>query len=173
MRGLVTAGRSFRLERFRWSSRSFRAKSILVLGGLGRLFAELGYHAARALDHPPRSVLPKFVTSVISKRVGGKTYYYLATSARVDGKPRIVSQKYLGTAADIEAAMDGAVCMPSRTRHLAFGDLAATWAVIEKLEVVGIIDRVSGGRRADAGASVGASTGQHPADRAALPRPTR
>ena len=93
---------------------------------------------------------------MISKRVGGKTYYYLATSARVDGKPRIVNQKYLGTAADIEAAMDGAVSMPSRTRHLAFGDLAATWAVIEKLEVVGIIDRVSGGRRADAGASVGA-----------------
>ena len=96
------------------------------------------------------------MASVISKRVGGKTYYYLATSARVDGKPRIVSQKYLGTAADIEAAMDGAVSMPSRTRHLAFGDLAATWAVIKKLEVVGIIDRVSGGRRADAGASVGA-----------------
>jgi hypothetical protein len=63
----------------------------------------------RVLDHPSRSVLPKFVASVISKRVGGKTYYYLATSARVDGKPRIVNQKYLGTAADIEAAMDGAV----------------------------------------------------------------
>jgi hypothetical protein len=65
------------------------------------------------------------VASVIGKRVGGKTYYYPATSARVDGKPRIVSQKYLGTAAEIEAAMDGAVSMPSRTRHLAFGDLAA------------------------------------------------
>jgi hypothetical protein len=95
------------------------------------------------------------VSSVISKRVGGKTYYYLATSARVDGKPRIVDQKYLGTAAEIEAAMAGAVSMPSRTRHLAFGDLAATWAVIEKLEVIDIIDEVTGGRRADAGASVG------------------
>jgi len=95
------------------------------------------------------------VSSVIGKRVGGKTYYYLATSARVDGKPRIVDQKYLGTAAEIEAAMAGAVSMPSRTRHLAFGDLAATWAVIEKLEVIDIIDEVTGGRRADAGASVG------------------
>jgi transposase len=95
------------------------------------------------------------VSSVISKRVGGKTYYYLATAARVDGKPRIVDQKYLGTAAEIEAAMAGAVSMPSRTRHLAFGDLAATWAVIEKLEVIDIIDEVAGGRRADAGASVG------------------
>ena len=110
------------------------------------------------------------MASVISKRVGGKTYYYLATSARVDGKPRIVSQKYLGTAADIEAAMDGAVSMPSRTRHLAFGDLAATWAVIEKLEVVGIIDRVSGGRRADAGASVGAYLALAAMNRVVAPR---
>src|SRR5207302_5248996 len=85
----------------------------------------------------------------------GKTYYYLATSARVDGKPRIVEQKYLGTAAEIEAAMAGAVSMPSRTRHLGFGDLAAAWSVIEKLEVVDIIDDVAGGRRVDAGASVG------------------
>ena len=48
------------------------------------------------LDYPSWCVLPKFVSSVISKRVGGKTYYYLATSARVDGNPRIVDQKYLG-----------------------------------------------------------------------------
>lgn len=95
------------------------------------------------------------MTSVISKVINGKTYYYLATSARVGGKPRIVDQKYLGSAEQIEAAMDGAVSMPSRTRHLAFGDLAAAWAVIEKLGVVGIIDEVSGGRRSDAGASVG------------------
>ena len=92
---------------------------------------------------------------MISKRVGGKTYYYLATSARVDGNPRIVDQKYLGTAAEIEAAMAGAVSLPSRTRHLVFGDLAATWAVVEKLGVIDIIDEVTGGRRADAGASVG------------------
>lgn len=92
---------------------------------------------------------------MISKRVSGKTYYYLATSARVDGKPRIVDQKYLGTAAEIEAAMAGATSVPSRTRHLAFGDLAATWAVIEKLGVIDTVDEVTGGRRADAGASVG------------------
>ncbi len=87
--------------------------------------------------------------------INGKPYYYLAVSARVDGKPRIVDQKYLGTAEDIEAAMAGATAMPSRTRHLGFGDLAATWAVIEKLRVVEIVDEVVGGRRSDAGASVG------------------
>ncbi|MQA17735.1 MAG: transposase, partial [Pseudonocardiaceae bacterium] len=92
---------------------------------------------------------------MISKRISGQTYYYLAVSARVDGKPRIVEQKYLGSAEDIDAAMFGATVMPSRTRHLKFGDLAATWGVIEQLGVVEIIDEVVGGRRTDAGASVG------------------
>ncbi|HEV8561923.1 MAG TPA: IS1634 family transposase [Actinophytocola sp.] len=95
------------------------------------------------------------MASVISKVINGKPYYYLAVSARVDGKPRIVQQKYLGSAEDIDAAMSGATALPSRTRHLAFGDLAAAWAVIERLGVVAIIDGVVGGRRADAGASVG------------------
>jgi transposase len=93
--------------------------------------------------------------SVISKTIKGNTYYYLATSARVEGKPRIVEQTYLGTAADIAAAMAGATRMPARTKHLAFGDLAAAWSVIEKLGVVEIVDEVAGPRRADAGASVG------------------
>lgn len=79
----------------------------------------------------------------------------MATSARAAGKPRIVEQKYLGTAADIEAAMAGATRNPARTRHLAFGDLAATWQVLEWLDVAGVVDAVVGDRRADAGASVG------------------
>lgn len=95
------------------------------------------------------------MASVISKMINGKPYYYLAVSARVGGKPRIVEQKYLGSAEDIDAAMSGATALPSRTRHLAFGDLAAAWGVIEKLGVVEIVDEVIGARRADAGASVG------------------
>jgi hypothetical protein len=47
----------------------------------------------------------KVVASVISKKINGKIYYYLVVSARVDGKPRIVEQKYLGTAEDIAAAL--------------------------------------------------------------------
>jgi transposase len=95
------------------------------------------------------------MSSVISKTIKGNTYYYLATSARVDGKPRIVEQTYLGTAAEIAQAMAGATRMPARTKHLAFGDLAAAWSVIEKLGVVDIVEEVVGPRRADAGASVG------------------
>jgi len=95
------------------------------------------------------------VASVISKKIKGNTYYYLATSARVEGKPRIVEQTYLGTAAEIAGAMAGATRMPTRSQHLAFGDLAAAWNVVEKLGVVEIADEVAGPRRADAGASVG------------------
>jgi transposase len=95
------------------------------------------------------------MSSLIGKRIGGQTYYYLREVARVGGKPKIVSQRYLGKAEDIAAAMEGATALPERTRHLAFGDVAAAWSVIEALGVAGIIDEVTGSRRADAGASVG------------------
>src|SRR6266705_3570278 len=95
------------------------------------------------------------MASVVGKTIKGNTYYYLATSARVEGKPRIAEQTYLVTAAEIAQAMAGATRMPTRSSHLAFGDLAAAWHVIEKLGVVEIVDEVAGPRRADAGASVG------------------
>ena len=34
------------------------------------------------------------VSSIIKKRRGGSTYLYAATSARVQGRPRIVEQVY-------------------------------------------------------------------------------
>ena len=42
-------------------------------------------------------VLP-YMASIIGKKKGNKTYYYVATSGRVDGNPRITHQTYLGTA---------------------------------------------------------------------------
>jgi transposase len=95
------------------------------------------------------------MSSLIGKRIGGQTYYYLREVARVGGKPKIVSQRYLGKAGDIAAAMGGAAVLPERTRHLAFGDVAAAWSVIERLGVAQIIDEVTGSRRADAAASAG------------------
>src|SRR5436190_18155516 len=95
------------------------------------------------------------MSSLIGKRIKGQTYYYLREVARVGGKPKIVSQRYLGKAADIEAAIDGAAAVPERTRHLAFGDVAAVWSMLARLGVAGIIDEVVGPRRSDASASVG------------------
>ena len=96
------------------------------------------------------------MASVIEKRrKDGRTYYYLVESARVDGKPRIVSQQYLGSAAEVAEKLAGAQAgTPIRSQHKRFGDLAAVWSVLERLGVAEIIDAVVP-RRADAGATVG------------------
>lgn len=46
----------------------------------------------------PASAYYPYMASVVGKKRGKLTYYYLVESARVDGKPRIVSQEYLATA---------------------------------------------------------------------------
>ena len=64
--------------------------------------------------------------SIVGRRQGNQTYYYLVESARVDGKPRIVSQQYLGSAAEVMAKLsDAQAGEPVRTQHKSFGDLAA------------------------------------------------
>ena len=84
----------------------------------------------------------------MGKKVGGRTYYYLVTSGRVDGGPRIVSQRYLGSAEQIDAATRGATSEPARTRHLAFGAVAAVWATLDRIGLARIVDEVVGGGRA-------------------------
>ena len=37
------------------------------------------------------------MASLVKKMVKGHAYYYLVESGRVNGKPRIVRQQYLGT----------------------------------------------------------------------------
>jgi len=98
------------------------------------------------------------MASLYKKVINGKSYWYLREMGRVNGKPKMVSERYLGSGADIEALLDareGAV-LPARTRHLGFGDGAAVWGILERLNVIAVIDSVVGARRADAGASVGA-----------------
>ena len=109
------------------------------------------------------------MASIVGKRINGQTYYYLREVARVGGRPKIVSQRYLGKAADIAAAIDGAATLPERTRHLGFGALAAAWSVLAELDVVGITDRIVGTRRADAACSVGTYIALAAANRVVAP----
>src|SRR5260221_375125 len=97
------------------------------------------------------------MSSLYKKVVSGKPYWYLREMGWVDGKPKMISERYLGTAADIEALLDAreAAAAPERTRHLAFGDVAAAWGMLEDLGVAAIIDEVARARRSDAGASAG------------------
>jgi transposase len=97
--------------------------------------------------------------SIVGKRRGKHTYYYLVESARVDGQPRIVSQQYLGTAEEVIARLSGAATgEPARSQHKQFGDLAAVWSVLERLDVAGVVDQVVP-RYANAAASVGTYIG--------------
>ena len=97
------------------------------------------------------------MASLYKKVISGKPYWYLREMGWVDGKPKVISERYLGTAAEIEALLDAreAAVMPERTRHLAFGDVAAAWGMLEELGAAAVIDQACGARRADAGASVG------------------
>jgi transposase len=97
------------------------------------------------------------MASLYPKKIGGKTYWYLREMARVDGKPKMVSERYLGTAADIAAAVEGrqAAALPERTRHLAFGDVAAAWGMLDQLGVIAVIDEAAGQRPAGQPLSTG------------------
>lgn len=97
------------------------------------------------------------MASLYKKVVNGKPYWYLREMGWVNGKPKVVSERYLGSVADIAAMLDAreAAVLPERTRHLAFGDVAAVWGVMVRLGVIDTIDEVVGARRADAGASLG------------------
>lgn len=112
------------------------------------------------------------MASLYKKVVNGKPYWYLREMARVDGKPKMVSERYLGSAADIEALLEKreSAVLPARTRHLAFGDVAAVWGVLERLDVIGVIDAVVGARRSDAGASVGSYLALAALNRVVAPR---
>jgi len=90
------------------------------------------------------------VASLYPKKIGGKTYWYLREMARVDGRPKMVSERYLGTAAEIAAAVEGReeATLPGRTRHLAFGDVAAAWGMLDELGAAAIIDQAAGSRPA-------------------------
>ena len=97
------------------------------------------------------------MASLYKKVINGRPYWYLREMARVDGRPKMISERYVGSAADIAALLDARedAVMPERTRHLAFGDVAAVWGFIQRLGVIEVIDEVAGARRSDAGASVG------------------
>jgi transposase len=110
------------------------------------------------------------MASIVGKKRGNQTYYYLVESARVNGKPRIVAQEYLGSAQEVMDRLSGAPAgRPERTQHKTFGDLAAVWGILDRLGVADTIDEVCGSRRSDAGASVGTYLALATANRVVAP----
>src|SRR6266704_2272649 len=88
------------------------------------------------------------MTSLYKKVISGKPYWYLREMGWVDGKPKMVSERYVGTAAEVEALLDAReqAMLPERTRHLDFGAVAAAWGLLADLGVAAVIDAHAGAR---------------------------
>ena len=94
------------------------------------------------------------MASLIKKIKKGHTYYYAAESARVNGKPRIVWQKYLGTLDSIVKRSDQAKpATPKEAVLFEAGGVAALLRITQRLDVVDLINQIVPKR--DQGPSVG------------------
>ncbi len=98
------------------------------------------------------------MSSIIKKRRGGRTYLYAVTSARVEGRPRIVDQVYLGAEDEVIARLTTASgedpSLPE-TEHRRFGDVAAVLGMLTRLDAIAVIDSVVGDGPVSGGVSVG------------------
>src|SRR5207302_6335586 len=73
------------------------------------------------------------MAALISKKKGNKLYYYVVESARVEGKPRIVQQTYLGTADRLAVLLKqrtAPVPLSATTRE--FGLPGALWLAAQR-----------------------------------------
>lgn len=86
------------------------------------------------------------MASLVKKIIRGKPYYYARECKRVDGKPKIVWQKYIGRPQDI---IDGAtgfasptvVPQPKEAAISAFGAVVALYDLSIQLQIPQFIDR--------------------------------
>jgi transposase len=86
------------------------------------------------------------MASLIRKVIRGKSYYYARECKRVDGKPKIVWQKYLGRPQEIINAVTGpaapgAPAQPKEADVSDFGAVAALYDLATRLRIVEVIDR--------------------------------
>jgi transposase len=94
--------------------------------------------------------------SLTPKVIDGHTYYYARYCQRVQGKPKIVRQVYLGKIEDLVAATEAArqPPQPQETVVAAFGDVVALWQVAARLELLPLLDSILPAKR-DQGLSCG------------------
>jgi transposase len=111
------------------------------------------------------------MASIVKKMKKGHAYYYLVESARVNGKPRIVKQRYLGTAETIGASIEkkeGVIPDPLYSSVFDFGAVAALFSIIERIGLRQIIDSHTDKR--SQGLSVSSSITLAALNRAVMPR---
>jgi transposase len=82
------------------------------------------------------------MATITPRVIKGRTYYYAVKCGRVNGKPRLVWQKYLGTADDIIrcCSKGGQPIRPKTVRLFRFGAEAAQLHIAQRLGIAEIID---------------------------------
>jgi transposase len=83
------------------------------------------------------------MTALVKKIKNGRAYWYATDSARVNGQPRVVRQRYLGTVESIEAAFDAAF-EPESIDVVEFGATAAMWALAGRVNFGLCVDAALG-----------------------------
>jgi transposase len=81
------------------------------------------------------------MASLTEKIVHGIPYYYLRECKRVDGKPKIVWQQYIGTRAELVRRLQSGG-LPEKVAIREFGASAACLKIAQELDIVGMIDRI-------------------------------
>src|SRR3954466_12331755 len=97
--------------------------------------------------------------SLIKTTIHGEAYYYARECRRIDGKPKIVWQKYLGRADDIIATLTHSTtprtAAPEAAVITEFGAVVALYDLARRLRLVEHIDRHVPAPRGPRGPSVG------------------
>jgi len=98
------------------------------------------------------------MASIINKKVKNYKYYYYTESKRINGKPTLVNQKYLGTAEKVlEKVLAAESPLQERVLYsdaADFGAVALVYDIASRLGIADIIDGILPKRKQ--GASVGA-----------------
>ena len=81
------------------------------------------------------------MASLVAKKKGHKLYYYVVESARVDGKPRIVHQAYLGTAEKVaDLVKDRTSPVPLSATMRDFGVPGSLWLAAQQTGVFSLLE---------------------------------
>src|SRR5438309_7219737 len=81
------------------------------------------------------------MASLVAKKKGNQLYYYVVESARVNGKPRITHQTYLGTADKCApSVIDRTAPLPLSATALDYGLPGALWLAAKQSGVWAVLD---------------------------------
>jgi len=85
----------------------------------------------------------------------GRPYYYIRETARVDGKPKVVNQVYLGSPEKIMKMATQGVGLPEKIQVQAFGPLWLAHLIEQEIDIAGLINGIVPSGKNESDPSVG------------------